>query len=301
MLKFADFLFLQGDSDMEKVTIGVIGGSGLYHMKDLEDHDTVALDTPFGTPSDEYHVGTLHGRRVAFLPRHGKGHRINPSELPFRANIHGFKQLGVEHLISVSAVGSMKEHIAPGHLAVPDQFIDMTRGRDRSFFGDGVVGHIPFDKPVCRCLGDILHDSGAAVGAVMHKGGTYICIEGPQFSTLAESRLFRSWGVDVIGMTNLPEARLAREAEICYATLALATDYDCWHEEEDVSVEQILKIISSNVTLAQNVIRHAVQAVPTDRDCPCATALRNAVITSPDAMSAEARNRLSLLMGNYWR
>jgi 5'-methylthioadenosine phosphorylase len=286
---------------MDKLSIGVIGGSGLYHMQDLEDHETVSIDTPFGKPSDDYHVGTLRGRKVAFLPRHGKGHRISPSELPFRANIHGFKQLGVEHLISISAVGSMKEEIAPGHLALPDQFIDMTKGRDRTFFGDGVVGHIPFDKPVCSCLGDILHKSGEDVGATMHKGGTYLCIEGPQFSTLAESQLFRSWGVDVIGMTNLPEARLAREAEICYATLALATDYDCWHEEEDVSVAQILKIISSNVKLAQNVLRNAVDAIPTERSCPCATALQNAVITSPGVVPVEARERLSLIMEKYWR
>jgi 5'-methylthioadenosine phosphorylase len=286
---------------MDKAAIGVIGGSGLYHMKDLEDLETVSLDTPFGSPSDDYHLGTLKGRRVAFLPRHGKGHRISPSELPFRANIHGFRQLGVEHLISISAVGSMKEEIAPGHLVVPDQFIDMTKGRDRTFFDGGVVGHIPFDKPVCRTLGDILHTSGEAVGAVMHRGGTYICIEGPQFSTLAESLLFRSWGVDIIGMTNLPEARLAREAEICYATLALATDYDCWHEEEDVSVEQILKIISRNVKLAQDVLRHAVDAIPAERGCACASALENAVITNPDAVPQEARERLGVLMEKYWQ
>jgi 5'-methylthioadenosine phosphorylase len=286
---------------MEQVKIGVIGGSGLYHMKDLEDHETVSLDTPYGKPSDDYHVGTLRGKKVAFLPRHGRGHRLMPTELPFQANIHGFRQLGVEHLVSVSAVGSMKEEIVPGHLVTPDQFIDLSKGRPSTFFGGGVVGHIPFDKPVCAGLGDILHDCGAEAGASMHRGGTYVCIEGPQFSTRAESLLYRSWGVDIIGMTNMPEARLAREAEMCYATLALATDYDCWHDQEEVSVEQILKIISRNVATAQEVIRKMVDRLPEERSCSCSRALENAVLTNPKAVSPEARERLALILGKYWQ
>lgn len=286
---------------MEQVKIGVIGGSGLYHMKDLEDHETVSLDTPYGKPSDDYHVGTLRGKKVAFLPRHGRGHRLMPTELPFQANIHGFRQLGVEHLVSVSAVGSMKEEIVPGHLVTPDQFIDLSKGRPSTFFGGGVVGHIPFDKPVCAGLGDILHDCGAEAGASMHRGGTYVCIEGPQFSTRAESLLYRSWGVDIIGMTNMPEARLAREAEMCYATLALATDYDCWHDQEEVSVEQILKIISRNVATAQEIIRRMVDRLPEERSCSCSRALENAVLTNPKAVSPEARERLALILGKYWQ
>jgi len=286
---------------MEKIRIGVIGGSGLYHMADLEDHETVSLDTPFGKPSDDFHLGSLRGRRVAFLPRHGRGHRIMPTELPFRANIHGFRQLGVEHLISVSAVGSMKEEIAPGHLVLPDQFIDLTKGRPATFFGGGVVGHIPFDKPTCSHLSSVLHRAGEKAGAVMHRGGTYVCIEGPQFSTLAESLLYRSWGVDIIGMTNMPEARLAREAEMCYSTLALATDYDCWHESEEVSVEQILKIIKANVKTAQDIIRRSVEDLPGSRTCSCCRALENAVLTHRESVSPEARERLSLILGKYWK
>lgn len=285
---------------MEKFQIGVIGGSGLYHMEDLENHRTLSLDTPFGKPSDSYHVGTLKGKPIAFLPRHGSGHRLMPTELPFQANIHGFKQLGVDHLISVSAVGSMKEEIAPGHLALPDQFIDLTKGRPSTFFGGGIVGHIPFNKPVCASLAGVLYEAAKEAGAVVHQGGTYVCIEGPQFSTLAESLLYRSWGVDVIGMTNMPEARLAREAEICYSTLALATDYDCWHVEEEVSVEQILKIISRNVRMAQDVIRRSVEHLG-DRTCECCRALENAVLTNPKAVSAAARQRLGLILEKYWK
>lgn len=286
---------------MQKIQIGVIGGSGLYRMKDLEDHQTVSLDTPFGKPSDDYHIGTLRGRRVAFLPRHAAGHRLMPTELPFRANIHGFRQLGVEFLISVSAVGSMKEKIVPGHLVLPDQFIDLTKGRPSTFFGDGIVGHIPFDKPVCSALSDILFREGKESGADIHRGGTYVCIEGPQFSTLAESLLYRSWGVDVIGMTNMPEARLAREAQICYATLALATDYDCWHEEDEVSVEQILKIISQNVRVAQEIIRRSVDGLPTERTCSCSRALENAVLTNRKDVTPAAAQRLSLILDKYWQ
>ena len=284
---------------MDNVSIGIIGGSGLYQMKELTDQRCVRVETPFGSPSDDLHIGTLSGKRVAFLPRHGRGHRLLPSEIPYLANIYALRQIGVEHLISVSAVGSMREEIAPGHICLPDQFIDLTKDRPRTFFGGGVVGHIPFDKPVCADLADVLHRAGNKAGAAMHVGGTYVCIEGPQFSTRAESNLYRSWGVDVIGMTNLPEARLAREAEICFATLALATDYDCWHETEEVSVEQILKIINRNVSLAQEIIRRAVQMLPAERACPCGSALQHAIITDRAAISEEARRRLDLLIGRH--
>jgi 5'-methylthioadenosine phosphorylase len=286
---------------MEQVRIGIIGGSGLYQMKELTDQHTVAIDTPFGKPSDDFLIGTLGGKRVAFLPRHGRGHRLTPTELPYRANIHAFRQLGVEYLISVSAVGSMREAIAPGHICLPDQFIDLTKGRPQTFFGGGIVGHLPLADPVCAGLADVLHRAGKKAGAVMHRGGTYVCIEGPQFSTRAESNLYRSWEVDVIGMTNMPEARLAREAELCYATLALATDYDCWHEAEEVSVEQILRIINQNVALAQEIIRRAVDGLPEARSCACGRALEHAVITDRAAVPPETLERLQLLLGKYWR
>ncbi len=284
---------------MDTVSIGIIGGSGLYQMKELTDKSIMKVETPFGLPSDDLFIGTLAGKRVAFLPRHGRGHRLLPSEIPYLANIHAMRQIGVQHLISVSAVGSMRESIAPGHICLPDQFIDLTQGRPRTFFGGGIVGHLPFNKPVCADLADVLHRAGKKAGAVMHTGGTYICIEGPQFSTLAESKLYRSWGVDVIGMTNLPEARLAREAEMCFATLALATDYDCWHETAEVSVEQILKIINQNVSLAQEIIRRAVQMLPAERTCACGSALAHAIITDKAVISPEARDRLDLLLGRY--
>ena len=284
---------------MEQASIGVIGGSGLYQMPDLDDVVSVAVDTPFGAPSDELVVGTLEGKRVAFLPRHGRGHRLLPSEVPYQANIYALRQLGCSHVISVSAVGSMREEIVPGHICLPDQFIDLTKHRPRTFFGGGVVCHIPFDKPVCAGLAEVLHRAGKKAGAVMHRGGTYVCIEGPQFSTLAESQLYRSWGVDVIGMTNLPEARLAREAELCFATLALATDYDCWHETEEVSVEQILRIINQNVKLAQEIIRRAAALLPEARACRCGDALAHAIITDRAAIPAETRRRLDLLLGRH--
>lgn len=286
---------------MDTVSIGVVGGSGLYQMKALTDQGSVHVSTPFGLPSDDIVVGTLEGRRVAFLPRHGRGHRLLPAEIPYLANIHALRQLGVRHLISVSAVGSMREEIAPGHICLPDQFIDLTQGRPRTFFGGGVVGHIPFNQPVCADLAEVLHRAGKQAGAVMHPGGTYLCIEGPQFSTLAESNLYRSWGVDVIGMTNLPEARLAREAEMCYATLALATDYDCWHETEEVSVERILEMIDRNVGLAQEIIRRAVTMIPEGRGCGCGcgSALAHAIITDASLIPVEARQRLDLLLGRY--
>lgn len=286
---------------MSEVRIGVIGGSGLYGMEGLQVEEEKRIETPFGEPSDPFVVGDLDGNKVAFLARHGRGHRILPSELNFRANIYGFKVLGVEWLVSVSAVGSMKIDYRPTDIVIPDQFFDRTRHREDTFFGNGLVAHVSLAHPICPVLHEIFFEGAKQAGARVHKGGTYICMEGPQFSTRAESEIYRQWGVDIIGMTNLPEARLAREAEICYATLALATDYDCWHEEEDVSVEQILKIISRNVKLAQDVLRHAVDAIPAERGCACASALENAVITNPDAVPQEARERLGVLMEKYWQ
>jgi 5'-methylthioadenosine phosphorylase len=283
-------------------TIGVIGGSGLYEMEGLTDLEEVRLDTPFGAPSDAYIVGRLGDARMVFLPRHGRGHRILPHEINFRANVHGMKQLGVEWILSVSAVGSMKEEIHPGDIVIVDQFIDRTKGRAASFFGDGVAGHVGFADPICLDLAAHVYDAAVAAGAKAHKGGTYVVIEGPMFSTRAESRVYRSWGVDVIGMTNLPEAKLAREAEICYSTIALSTDYDCWHEtEEDVSVEAVVAIIKKNVALAKNIVKGAAARVPAARTCGCVSAAAPAVMTAPEAIPPAARERLKLIMGKYWK
>jgi len=285
---------------MSEVKIGVIGGSGLYEMEGLKEVESVEVDTPFGSPSDAYILGSLEGVRVAFLPRHGRGHRILPSELNFRANIYGFKKLGVEWLLSVSAVGSMREDIKPLDIVVPDQFFDRTKSRISTFFGEGFVGHIAFADPVCPVLSNILYQAGVEAGATLHPGGTYLCIEGPQFSTRAESRIYRQWGVDVIGMTNIPEAKLAREAEICYATLALVTDYDCWHEtEEDVTAEAIIANLLKNVGMAKKIIRGAVPKIPRERTCPCATALKDALITQPHLVPSETLQKLGLLIGKY--
>ncbi len=283
---------------MNKKRIGIIGGSGLYEMDDLKDVERVKLDTPFGDPSDEYIIGSLKDREIVFLPRHGRGHRILPSELNFRANIYGLKSLGVEWIISVSAVGSMKKEIVPGDIVVPEQFFDRTRERKSTFFGEGIVGHVSFADPICQELSKIVFKAGKDVGASIHKGGTYLCIEGPQFSTRAESDIYRQWGVDIIGMTNVTEAKLAREAEICYSTVALATDYDCWYEES-VSVEAILEIIDKNVTIAQKIIREAVLMIPTERRCECAGALKNAILTSRDLIPEETKKRLDLIIGKY--
>lgn len=286
---------------MSRAGIGVIGGSGLYKMDKLADVEKVSLDTPFGKPSDEMILGTLEGKRIAFLPRHGRGHRISPSELNFRANIMAMKMLGVEWIISISAVGSMKEEIKPGDMVVPDQFFDRTKGRPSTFFSDGVVGHLTFADPVCPVLSKLLAEASERAGAVVHRGGTYICIEGPQFSTRAESRIYRQWGVDVIGMTNIPEAKLAREAEIHYATLAMATDYDCWHEsEEDVTIEAIIRIIMENVKKAQAIINETVAAIPAETSCSCPNSLENAVITDRSLIPVEARQRLWPILGKYW-
>jgi 5'-methylthioadenosine phosphorylase len=281
-------------------TIGVIGGSGLYGLDGLEDVEHVTLDTPFGAPSDSYLVGRLGDARLVFLPRHGRGHRILPHEVNARANLHGLKQLGAEWVIAVSAVGSMKEEIRPGDLVVVDQFIDRTRTRPSSFFGDGAAGHVGFADPVCPRLHDWLLEAANAAGARVHPRGTYVCIEGPQFSTRAESLLYRSWGVDVIGMTALPEAKLAREAELCYATLALATDYDCWHAAEaDVTVEQVVAVMKKNVALARDVVRRAAALAQPPRACACPSAARGALMTHPESLSPEARRRLDLIVGRY--
>lgn len=285
---------------MQKGKIGVIGGSGLYAMSRLENVQEVQVETPFGAPSDAYITGTLQGRDMVFLPRHGRGHRIAPSALNFRANIYGLKQLGVEWVLSVSAVGSMREDIHPGDLVLPDQFFDRTRSRVSTFFDRDVVVHVAFADPVCSVLARALHEAATQSSAAVHFGGTYLCIEGPQFSTRAESNIYRQWGVDVIGMTNLPEARLAREAELCYATLALATDYDCWHESaSDVDIEAILALLHRNVELAQEVIERMVPQVPPIRSCPCSTALQQAIITSPEMIPDTAKERLGLLIGPY--
>lgn len=280
--------------------VGVIGGSGLYEMEGLSDVKPVKVETPFGEPSDEFVTGMLGDVKMLFLPRHGRGHRLTPSEVNYRANIYGMKKLGAEWVISVSAVGSMKEEIKPGHMVIVDQFFDRTKGRISSFYGNGVVGHVEFADPVCPDLSDVLHDASKAAGATVHKGGTYVCIEGPHFSTRAESKIYRSWGVDVIGMTNIPEAKLAREAELCYATLALSTDYDCWHEtEESVTVEAIIATIKANVAMAKDIIRKAVPAIAGHRGCKCQSALKYATVTDPKAVPAKTRADLDLLLGKY--
>ena len=280
--------------------IGVIGGSGLYEMEGLEAVREEAVRTPFGDPSDRYTLGRLQGRPVAFLARHGRGHRLMPSELNFRANIFGFKVLGAEWILSASAVGSMKEEIKPLDIVIPDQFFDRTKARPSTFFGNGLVAHVSVADPTCQALGEILYRAGGQVGATMHRGGTYVCIEGPQFSTRAESRIYRSWGVDVIGMTNLQEAKLAREAEICYATMALVTDYDVWHAtEEDVTVEAVVKILLKNVETAKAIIRAAVAMIPEARTCPCAHALKDAIITARHAIPAQVKRDLAPIVGKY--
>lgn len=281
-----------------RAEIGIIGGSGLYAMEGLEDVREVRPTTPFGRPSDALLVGTLEGVRVAFLSRHGRGHRLSPSEINYRANLYALKALGVGQVFSVSAVGSMKEGIQPGDLVLPDQFIDMTRRRVGTFFEGGIVAHVAFADPICRDLSEVLFKAAEISGATTHRGGTYVCIEGPQFSSRGESLLYRHRGVDVIGMTNLPEAKLAREAELCYATLALVTDYDCWHEgHESVTVEMILETLHRNVELAKRVLRAAVPVAARPRTCACGRALDNAIVTRPEHIPSTVRRRLSLLIG----
>ena len=277
--------------------IGIIGGSGLYDIEGLRKVMERQVKTPFGAPSDKVMLGELEGVRIAFLSRHGRGHRMNPSEINYRANIYALKSLGVRRVISVSAVGSMKESIRPGDVVLPDQFIDLTKRRVSTFFEGGIVAHVAFGDPVCASIGSALLEAGRMVGATMHQGGVYLCIEGPQFSTKGESRLYRQWGASVIGMTNLPEAKLAREAELCYSTVSLATDYDCWHEtEEAVTVEAILTTLRQNVTLAKRLLRAVLPAVAAVKACNCQRALQDAIITAPNQMPASLRRKLALLM-----
>jgi 5'-methylthioadenosine phosphorylase len=280
--------------------IGIIGGSGLYAMPGLTDIHEERISTPWGDPSDPLVLGTLDGRRVAFLARHGKGHRLLPSELPFRANIYALKSLGVEQILSVSAVGSLKEEHKPTDFVIPDQFIDRTFHRESTFFGNGIVGHVAFGDPVCGVVAKALEQACGDSNVSGKLGGTYVCMEGPQFSTRAESKLYRSWGADIIGMTNLQEAKLAREAEICYATLAMVTDYDCWHEgHDDVTVDQVIAVMHQNTANACNVVRKAVSLLPKQRACGCATAAQFAIMTSKDAIPAATREKLQVLFGKY--
>ena len=285
---------------MAQAEIGIIGGSGLYSMKGLTDIHEVQLTTPFGAPSDPYVLGTLAERRVAFLARHGRGHRILPTELNFRANVHGFKQLGVERILSVSAVGSLKEEHKPTDFVIPDQFYDRTKQRVSTFFGEGIVAHIAFGDPICPELSSIVAKAGESAGVVTKSGGTYVCMEGPQFSTKAESNMYRSHGFDLVGMTNLQEAKLAREAEICYVTIAMVTDYDCWHPNHDsVTVEQIIAVLNRNAENAANVVREAIAALPSTRSCKCGQALAMAIMTAPEAIPPATRAKLDLLVGKY--
>jgi 5'-methylthioadenosine phosphorylase len=286
--------------DLQQAEIGIIGGSGLYAMPGLTSVREERVETPFGEPSDAFVLGELEGRKVVFLARHGRGHRILPSELNFRANIYALKKLGVERVLSVSAVGSLKEEHKPTDFVIPDQFIDRTFHRVSTFFGDGIVGHVAFGYPVCAVVAQTIVSACESEGLVGKAGGTYVCMEGPQFSTRAESNLYRSWGADVIGMTNLQEAKLAREAEICYATVAMVTDYDCWREGHDaVTVDQIVAVLNQNAANACKVVMAAVAAMPRERSCPCASALKYAILTSPEAIPAATRERLELLIGKY--
>jgi 5'-methylthioadenosine phosphorylase len=285
---------------LDKIQIGIIGGSGLYQMAGLTDVREVTVETPFGRPSDNFVTGVLEGRRVAFLARHSRGHTILPSELNFRANIYAMKQLGVERIISASAVGSLKEEHKPLDIVIPDQFFDRTRGRVSTFFGEGLVVHISFAHPVCPYLSEKLMQAGRALDVVVKKGGTYLCMEGPAFSTVAESNVYRSWNMDVIGMTNLQEAKLAREAEICYVTMALVTDYDCWHPSHDaVTVDQIIAVLNQNSENAQRLIRETVRQIGFDRPCKCGSALKSAILTDRSKIPAATREKLNLLVEKY--
>jgi 5'-methylthioadenosine phosphorylase len=288
---------------MTNVKIGIIGGSGLYQMPELTEIEEVKVDTPFGSPSDAFIVGTLENTRVAFLPRHGRGHRFTPTEVPFRANIYAMKKLGVERILSASAVGSLQEQYAPLDMVIPDQFFDRTRARakESTFFGEGIVAHVSFAHPVCGELGDVLQSSCSAADVKVHRGGTYICMEGPAFSTVAESNVYRSWGMDIIGMTNLQEAKLAREAEICYATLALVTDYDCWHPDHDaVSIETVVEYLNKNVRNAQTIMRESVKRLRDgERTCKCGSALKNAIFTAPALWPEATTSKLEAIIKKY--
>ena len=287
---------------MAKNPVGIIGGSGLYAMEGVRITEEKWVDTPFGKPSDAILLGDLSGTPVAFLPRHGRGHLYSPSEINYRANIYALKSLGVERIFSVSAVGSMKEMIAPGHVVIVDQFIDRTQSRPSTFYEKGIVAHVSFADPVCPDLFQIAAAAGKKVGAVTHAGGTYVCIEGPMFSSKAESKLFRSWGVDVIGMTNYQEAKLAREAEICYVTIALPTDYDCWHETEaPVEVQTVIETLCRNVSTAKALLKEAVENLSATRQCRCGEAMQYAIMTAKDKIDPKARQRLSVIAGKYLR
>ncbi len=285
---------------MFEAEIAFIGGSGLYEIDGLANTERVAVETPFGSPSDTITIGTLEGRRVAFLPRHGKGHRLMPTEIPVRANIYALKTIGVQRIISISAVGSLRERVAPLDMVVPDQLIDRTRSRVNTFFGNGITAHVGFAEPFCPELRDSLTETGSDSPAVVHDGGTYVVMEGPQFSTRAESELYRSWGASIIGMTALPEAKLAREAEICYATLALVTDYDVWHQTEaEVSVELVVANLMENVKHTRSILPNVTSRIPHLRNCACQSALENAIITSRDQITDDAKTRLSAIIGRY--
>jgi 5'-methylthioadenosine phosphorylase len=285
---------------LQQAEIGIIGGSGLYHMPGFADSHEERQQTPFGDPSDSYILGTLAGRKVAFLSRHARGHKLLPSELNFRANIYGFKQLGVERILSVSAVGSLKEEHKPLDFVIPDQFVDRTRHRIDTFFGEGIVAHVGFGDPVCGEMTKVIQGACSAAGVAGKLGGTYVCMEGPQFSTKAESNIYRSWGADVIGMTNLQEAKLAREAEICYATIAMVTDYDCWHPHHDsVTVEQIVAVLGKNAENAAKVVGQAIAAMPKSRSCKCGSALAHAILTDPTKIPAATKTKLKLIVGKY--
>ena len=282
------------------IRIGIIGGSGLYQMEALTDIEEVAVETPFGQPSDTYRVGTLDGRRVAFLARHNRNHTILPSELNFRANIYGFKKLGVEWILSASAVGSLREELRPLDIVLPDQFYDRTKSRVSTFFGNGVVAHVSFGEPICSQLAGVVEESGTKAGIAIKRGGTYVCMEGPHFSTKAESNTYRSWGMDLIGMTNLQEAKLAREAEICYTTMALVTDYDCWHPDHDaVTVVEVIENLRKNSANAQKIIRAAVKQLPLERTCKCKDALKFAIMTDLKKVPAETLGKLDILLKRY--
>lgn len=284
---------------MSEQLIGIIGGSGLYNMEGFDLLEEKKVSTPFGEPSDKIVIGKLGSKKIAFLPRHGKGHRYSPSVINYRANICALKMLGVKQIISVSAVGSLKEEIAPGDLVIVDQFIDRTKSRQSTFFESGIVAHVAFAHPICNQLAAIVYNSAKELGIKVHKKGTYVCMEGPQFSTKAESLLHKSWGADLIGMTNATEAKLAREAEICYSTIALSTDYDCWKEEGHVDVKAILEIIRKNVANAQKVIRNVVEKIPEKRSCPCASALMGAIMTDKKVVSEDMRKKLEPIAGRY--
>ena len=289
--------------DVPGVRFGIIGGSGLYQMPEFTAVEEVKVDTPFGEPSDSFVVGTLEGERVAFLPRHGRGHRYTPTEVPFRANMYAMKLLGVERILSASAVGSLQEKYAPLDMVIPDQFFDRTRARVResTFFGDGIVAHVSFAHPVCSELGDVLEQACSVADVTAHRGGTYLCMEGPAFSSVAESNVYRSWGMDIIGMTNLQEAKLAREAEICYATLALVTDYDCWHPGHDaVSVETVIEYLNKNVRNAQLILRESIRRLKSsERNCKCGSALQHAIFTAPNLWPVATTKKLEAIIGKY--